>query len=649
MILGVMDRSGTGGELEAQLRRASARLAQGKKNVRVTAWHNRHVAFCWIPSEIGTLDERSQPFATRDESVVSLFEGKIYNSAEIAAALASHLAFDKSRSGEALGYLYERYGDLFLDRVNGKFAFALWDERNQKLLLGRDRLGIEPLFYCNDGKRVVFSSSLRGLLATGWVSKELNYEAVLQYLVYCYNPGLETFLQGVTKLPAGHLLSIDGSGICLKRYWRLNFGETRVKTETEYREEILGLVEDSIRICLDPHQSPGILLSGGTDSSTIVSLASRMSNEPLRTFSFRCEGRSYDESQYARLIAQRHGTEHTEIPYDPDDLTLITRAVQSMDEPFCDIGIEVATCLLGQAAQGKVSYMFSGEGGDELFGGHPVYVADKFASVVDRFPRTLTGSLLDLLQKIPDSDQKKNFQVKLKRFAYSLSFPPELLSHRWRAYYTPRELQELCTADFLACCDVRHLFDGMLQYSSETDGWDPLSRSLYSDYYTLVDFYLRRLGLLRGFYIESRQPLLDYRLVEYAAKIPSQMKIRGVANTKYIYKKVLEGVLPREILHDRPKLGHSVPMKNWLREDATLQRWVEQVLSESSIMKRGFFRSSVVRQLFEEHLSMRHNHSHRLWALLVLELWLRAWFDPQTSFVLTSNPAVPERTTIPAA
>jgi asparagine synthase (glutamine-hydrolysing) len=637
VILGVWDRDRTGSELEAELLHAGTR-AQAKKNARVTAWHNRHLAFAWIASGIDTLDEASQPFTNADQAIVSLFEGKIYNASEMGTALGLHHTFDKSRSGEALGYLYESYGEHFLDRVNGKFVFALWDERNQKLVLGRDRLGIEPLFYCNDGKRLVFSSSLRGLLTTGWVAKELNYEAVLQYLVYCYNPGDETFLQGVCKLPAGHLLSIDGSGMRLKRYWRLNFGDTQVKTEGQYREEILDLIEDAIRIRLDPYRSPGILLSGGTDSSTIVSLASRLSNEPLQTFSFRCEGRSYDESQYARLIAQRHGTKHTEIPYDPDHLTLITRAVQCMDEPFCDIGIEIATYLLGQAAQGRVSYMFSGEGGDELFGGHPVYLADKFAAVVDRFPRLLTGSLVQLLQKIPDSDQKKNFQVKLKRFSYSLSFPPELLSHRWRAYYTPRELQELCTEDFLACCDLRQLFDGMLQYSDETDGWDLLSRSLYSDYHTLVGFYLRRLGLLRGFSIESRLPLLDYRLVEYAAKIPSRMKIRGVSDTKYIYKKILDDILPREILYDRPKLGHSVPMKNWLREDAKLQKWVEEVLSESSIVKRGFFRPSTVRQLLEEHRSMRHNHSHRLWGLVVFELWLRAWLDPQAPSARNQEP-----------
>jgi asparagine synthase (glutamine-hydrolysing) len=298
-----------------------------------------------------------------------------------------------------------------------------------------------------------------------------------------------------------------------------------------------------------------------------------------------------------------------------------------MDEPFCDLGIEIATYLLGQAAQGCVSYVFSGEGGDELFGGHPVYTADKLAAIVDRLPRAIVNPLVRTLQKIPDNDQKKNVQVMLKRFAYSLSFPPELLSHRWRIYYTPRELQELCTGDYLAACDMQRLFEGLLEYHREADGRDQLSRSLYSDYHTLVGFYLRRLSLLRAFAIESRLPLLDYRLVEYAAKIPSRLKIRGLSETKYIYKKSLATVLPREILYDRPKLGHSVPMKNWLRDSPEVGELLAGVLSDKSCKDRGFFRPGFVQRMLAEHRRKTHNHSHRLWGLLVLELWLRAWYD----------------------
>ena len=627
MILGILDRARRGSEIKEHLLRVPVPTSNGTEGVPTTVWANQHLALASIPSQIDRLGEIPQPFISENQTITVLFEGKIHNTEEIKRILGSDYRFRTDCSGEALAHLYDKYHENFLDRVNGKFAFALWDERHQKLILGRDRLGIEPLFYFSDERRLIFSSSLKAVLATGWVSNQLNHEAVLQYLLYCYNPGDQTFVRNIYRLPAGHLLSSNGSGVSISKYWRLSFAETHVKTEEQYREEILNLIKDAIRIRLEPHRSLGVFLSGGTDSSTIVSLASTMSCGPLHTFSFRCAGPSYDESHYARFVAEQCGTRHTEIPYHPDHLSLISEAVEVMDEPFCDTGIEIGTCLLGQAAQGKVSYVFSGEGGDELFGGHPVYIADKLANFVDRVPRVFRSPITRILQGIPDSNKKKNLQVKLKRFAYSIKFPPELLSHRWRIYYTPQELEELCIGDFIARCSVQNLYDPMFQYTREADGRDSLSRSLYSDYHTLVDFYLRRLGLLRAFSLESYLPLLDHRLVEYAARIPSHLKIRGFSDTKYIYKKVLETVLPREILYDRPKLGHSIPMKNWLRDNAKLREYLAAFLSDVSLQKRGFFRPQVIRRMVEEHSRKQQNHSHRLWALVVLELWLRRWLD----------------------
>ena len=373
---------------------------------------------------------------------------------------------------------------------------------------------------------------------------------------------------------------------------------------------------------MDPQQAPGVLLSGGIDSSTMVSLSSQLSESPLSTFSFRCQGKSYDESYYARLVAERYGTQHTEVAYEPDSLTHLAEAAAAMDEPFCDIGIEIATYLLGQAASGKVSYVFSGEGGDELFAGHPVYSADKAAPYIDRIPKPLLSPLLQALQNIPDTDQKKNIQVKLKRVAYSLGFPPELLSHRWRTYYTAAELSQLCSSDLLANSSADNLFDTMLKHT-QVDGPDIISRCLNSDYWTLVNFYLRRLELLRQFGIENRLPLLDYRLVEYAAKIPSDLKLRGFSNTKYIYKEALRGTLPNQILFDRPKLGHSVPMKNWMRQEPVVRDWIHSILSSATFNNRGLFCPTFVQQLLNEHFSKTHNHSHRIWSLVVLELWFR--------------------------
>lgn len=626
MIFGILDRHREASELGEDLLRVATRLTRGRKTSRPTVWTAGHLAACVIPTGIDTLDELPQPFLNEDRTIAVLWEGKIYNLAEIKRSLGADHDIRTDCSGEALPHLYEKYQDDLLDQVNGKFAFALWDERSQRLLLGRDHFGIEPLFYYNDSRRLIFSSSLRPFLVSGWVTKELNHEAVLQYLLYCYNPGDHTFLKNVHKLPAGYLLSSNGSGASLRPYWRLSFADVQVKTHEQHQEEILRLIDDAIRIRLDPHRPPGVFLSGGIDSSTIVSLTSRMRPEPLSTFSFRCEGRSYDESPYARFVADHYGTRHTEIPYSPDGLSLISGAVEFMDEPFCDAGIEIGTYLLGQAAHGQVSYVFSGEGGDELFAGHPVYVADKLAAMFDRLPGPLVRPAARALQRIPDSHQKKNLQVKVKRFAYGLSFPPELLSHRWRVYYTPEELRQLCSDGFIGRCDMQAIFDPVLKYNAVADGPDQLSRSLQSDYRTLVAFYLRRLGLLRAFALESRLPLLDPRLAQYAATIPSSLKIRGFSDTKYIYRRALETVLPPRILHGRPKLGHSVPMKNWLRHES-LQKHLHDRFSDGPFAKRGLLRAQAIQKMFGEHIRKRQNNSHRLWALLVLETWLTACWD----------------------
>ena len=580
---------------------------------------------CSIPRGMASFDESPQPFVSNDGGITLMFEGKIHNVSEIAERLGPEYVNRSGCSGESLVHLYQRFGEDFLDGVNGKFAFALWDDREQRLLLGRDQLGIESLFYAHQGGALVFGSSLKAIMATGMVGADLNPDSILQYLLYCYNPADETVVKGVSKLPAGHTMSIDGNGSKMRRYWHLSFAETEEASEERYREEVIELMRDAIRIRLEPDSSPGIFLSGGTDSSGVLSLTSEMYDTPVDTFSFRCEGKSYDESSYARFVADKFGANHTEIDYGPSSIALMSDAVKAMDEPFSDIGIEVATFLLGKSAQGKVSYVFSGEGGDELFAGHPVYVADKIASFVDLVPKTLMSPIANLLQRLPDSDEKRNIQVKLKRFSYSLSFPKELLSHRWRIYYTRKELGGLFEKDFMAQCDLPNMYEGMARHSRDADGKDQLSRSLYSDYQTLVDFYMRRLGLLRHFNIESRLPLMDLRLVEYASRVPSKLKIKGMSDTKYIYRKILEGTVPMEILYDRPKLGHSVPMKNWLRDDPWVTDWVSDLLFDGAISESGFFNRSYLEKMVRDHRSKAQNNSHRLWGLSVLGLWMEQW------------------------
>lgn len=625
MFFGIVNHTQSDRELQQALTQAAAKISPASHQ-QTFLWGKDGFAIYWSADWIATQDQTHPPFWNSERQIAVLFEGEIYNLAQLKQS-DSHRHWQTDHAGEVLAHLYDRDPDHFLDEINGKFAFVLWDARHQRLLLGRDRFGIQSLFYHPQPNRLVFGSSLRSLLKTGWIPKQLDPQVVLEYLLYCYNPSQKTFIENVQKVPASYFLSFDGTEISLHRYWNLSFAEQFQKTEAQYCEEIPALMADAVRIRIDPSRKLGVFLSGGIDSSSMLSFASRYATEPLSTFSFRCAGRSYDESSYARYVAQQFNTNHTEVQYQPQDLSAIAAIVQAMDEPLCDIGIEIGTYLLGQAAQGQVDYIFSGEGGDELFGGHPVYSADKVAAWVDWMPRSFSHPVMQLLQKIPDSDQKKNLQVKLKRFAYSLSFSPELLSHRWRIYYTPQELQDLCTSDFLNTCNLETLFSSIIQYSETADGSDGLSRSLYSDYWTLVNFYLRRLELLRAFGIDNSLPLLDYRLVEYAAKIPSSLKLRGFSDTKYIYKQALKGIVPDKILFDRPKLGHSVPMKNWLRDRPEIQQWMIEILSDTQFQQRGFFEDEFVQRLIREHLQKSHNHSHRLWSLLVLELWLREHLD----------------------
>ena len=617
MIFGIYDPNRSADALRQILQEAVSEPS----NVQV--WAEDSIALAWVKSGITSLDEPHQPY--QSDRTASVFEGKLYNLAEIQSRLETD-DLSKERSGAAIGMLYERYGEDLLEGINGKFSFAVWDKRSHTLTLGRDRLGIQSLFYSSQGDCLLFSSSLKTLLKLPGISKQLNHQAVIDYLLYCYNPSRDTaFFQGIYKLPASHLLKANNSGVTRHQYWNLDFN-TEPKTEEQYKEEIPALIEDAVKLRLDTQQPPGVLLSGGIDSSTMVSLTSKLSSTPISTFSFRCRGKSYDESQYARLIADRFKTNHTEVSYETTEVTSIAEVAASMDEPFCDIGIEIATFLLGRAAHNKVSYVFSGEGGDELFGGHPVYTADKLAAYVDRLPKPIIAPITKVLQTLRDSDRKKNLQVKLKRFSYSVAFPPELLSHRWRIYYTAAELDTLCTEKLLADSSADALFDTMLEQTQKTEP-DLLSRCLSSDYWTLVNFYLRRLELLRQFGIENRLPLLDYRLVEYAAKIPSNLKIKGFGDTKYIYKQALRGILPDEILFDRPKLGHSVPMKNWLRKETEIINWVTDILNSASFRQRGLFKAKAIQKLLDEHRNKLHNHSHRLWALVVLELWFREYLD----------------------
>jgi asparagine synthase (glutamine-hydrolysing) len=448
--------------------------------------------------------------------------------------------------------------------------------------------------------------------------------------LFNYNPTSDTVIKRIKEVPPGHALVCENGRVRFEKYWRLTYGEQfGNRSEGQYREELLELMKSSIRLRLaDSALKPGAFLSGGMDSSSVVGLMRPMlDSKSIHTFSFRCEGKSFDESAYAKIMSKTYQTDHHQVEFPPEEIRRVEELVECMDEPFSDIGIEIASFLLGRFAGGVVNYVLTGDGGDELFAGHPVYVADKVANVVDKVPGFILKPFTSLFQHLPDTDDKKSLAVKAKRFSYSFNFPAALHSNRWRIYYTAEEMRRLCKASVLDSINGSDPSAAISDLYKDADGPDYLSRTLYGDYHTVVDFYFRRLQLIRNFGVEARTPLFDHRLVEYAAKIPSHLKIRGYDETKYILHRTMEGVLPDEIVFRKDKLGHSVPMKNWMREAPAVRDLISSVLSPEALKRRGLFDPEFVQNLMAQHLNKSHNHSHRVWSLMMLELWLQKNID----------------------
>jgi asparagine synthase (glutamine-hydrolysing) len=623
MICGFFSKQGGSPKSDAIYRMLSSGANGGKLNVAA----NGSVTLGCIDGAPDTGCNNAQACAGEAaQNNCAMWQGEIYNRAELLSAVAiTANGVEELSDADILLRLYEAHGLSCVEKINGSFAFAIYDKRRQEVILGRDRLGIETLYYYENPKLFVFGSKISTILAHPEVTKELNLSALRRFLVFGYNPGRDTFFRGVQKVRPGRLLVLRRDGVTEKRYWSLSFRQVREKPVAEYCHDILDLTRDAIRLRLPDSRPFGIFLSGGMDSSSVAGLAREISNQNFATFSYRCLGRSFDESAYARAMAKHCSSEHHEVVYQPDDVCNMATMVRLMDEPFCNAGITIATFLLGQAAEGKVSRVLSGDGGDELFGGHPVYGADKIAAAFERIPYMLRLPLVSLLQRLPDSDQKLNLSVKLKRFSESIQYPRALGTYRWRIQYGQDELDKLLQNGAAPReNDCESLFRDVIELVEEADGPDMLSRSLYVDTVTEVGFYLRRMDLVRHFQVTPVFPLLDHRLFEYAAAIPSNLKFRDASNTKYIQHCAMEGVLPDEIVHRKDKLGHSIPFKNWLRSETPVKQLVNETLSDDTFKSRGLFNSNYVQNLWDNHQSYRENNSHRLWNLTVLELWLRA-------------------------
>lgn len=559
-----------------------------------------------------------QPVFNEDKTICIVYNGEIYNFPELRRELESrgHRLLTHGDT-EVIVHLYEELGRDCVKRLRGMFAFAVYDTRNRHLLLARDRLGIKPLHYAFAGGRLLFGSEIKSILAVAPELATIDQQALWRYMYFGYIPDPDTAFLPIKKLPPGHVLEFERGKVSIHKYWDLpEYSTYQPRGEEECLQELEQRLAEAVRIRLIADVPLGALLSGGTDSSTIVALMARASSRPVKTFSIGFRHADFNEAPYARLVAERFGTEHRELILEPDVAETLQSLTHSLEEPFGDSSI-LPTYYISRLARQQVTVALSGDGGDEAFGGYERYQVHLQRRTFDWIPEWTGRFYRDHVhRKLPTSVPGRNL-------AYSVSLP-------WSERYIEgislkpfdREMA-LLSDDFRSAAlgDVDPL-SAMRRYLDQALARDPLSRVLYLDTKTYLpeDILTKvdRMSMLTS--LEVRVPILDHLFLEWVTGLPPEWKMRG-KKQKYILTKLAERVgVPKEVLN-RPKQGFTLPLGHWMRNE--LKDLIMSVLMDSSTRQRGYFNAQGVQRLLDEHFQARRDHSARIWRFLMFELWQR--------------------------
>jgi asparagine synthase (glutamine-hydrolysing) len=504
-------------------------------------------------------------------------------------------------------------------RLRGMFALALWSQDSRRLVLARDRLGIKPLYFHLRDEELYFGSELKTIFAHPEFTRQLDFTALQYYLSLNYVPCPHTLVQGVQKLPPGHLLEWQDGDVEMEAYWRLRFEPQPQKSLEGAQEELDSLLRESVREHLISDVPLGIWLSGGVDSSTILHYTRELSASRVKTFSISFAGRSFDETPYIREIAAKYDTEHYELDVNTSlDLpAAIEELAYYSDEPFADAGA-LPVWFLSALSRKHVTVALSGEGADELFGGYLTYAADRYSARAQNVTPAIRSGMLGLLRYWPVSNDKISFEYKMKRFLEGTLLPPDEAHVYWNGAFSAAQQRELLLQRNRA--SVQDLFESDLP-GADLNG--SLNRYLAFDQrYYLADDILQKVDRMSMAHsLEVRPPFLDHRLVEFAARLPERMKIDGRRH-KVVLKGLMQTKLPSSVLK-RPKTGLDIPAHDWLR--GTLKPLLMDTLSASAIDASKLFRRDRIEFFIKEHMERRANLGYHLWGLLILFLWIKQW------------------------
>ncbi len=581
---------------------------------------SEHVSLGAVRLKIIDLRHGNQPMHSDDGDTVLVFNGEIYNHAELRRELESlgH-RFTSQSDTEVVLRAFLEWDTGFLSRLCGMFALGIWTESRKRLLLARDRMGIKPLYFCRRGDELYFGSELKAILVHPEIPRRLDFAGLSYYLSLNYVPCPHTLVEGVEKLPPGHWLEWRDGRVRIEPYWRLEFHTRRDWTLPAACEQLDALLQQSVRQHLISDVPLGVWISGGIDSSTILHYASAAHAGRLKTFSISFRGSSFDETSYIRQAAQRYGTDHHEFDVNPSVglQSAIEEFAYYSDEPSADAGA-LPVWFLAKMSARDVTVALSGEGADELFGGYLTYHADRYARVARLVPAPLRRAALAAVRRWPVSDEKISFEYKLKGFLRGSLFPADEAHVSWNGTFSEADKRTFCLA--ANHYPVGGLFDQLpLQARSLRD----LNRYLWFDqsYYLPDDILYKVDRMSMAHSLEVRPPFLDHRIVEFAATLPETYKLRG-SKLKFLLHELMKNKLPRSILR-RKKTGFDIPAHEWFR--TVLKPILMDTLNEKAVRETHLFRWEGIQAVLQDHMERRASLGYHLWGLMILFLWMKRW------------------------
>lgn len=570
------------------------------------------------------LSERGrQPMCNEDGTVWITFNGEIYNYPELRPMLeAKGHRFSSNSDTEAIIHAYEEYGADVVNHLRGMFGFAIWDTRKKSLLVARDRIGIKPIYYWHHQGKLVFASEIKAILEVPDVPRRLNTQALYDYIGFEFVPAPDTMFEGIHKLPAGHRLLFQNGQVKIEQYWDLSMKPSAPVSFDEAVERQKVLLDECVKSHLMSDVPLGVFLSGGLDSSTLVAMMRRHISGPMRTFTIGYEDKSFSELEYAKQVADQFGTEHHVLMIEGMKPGNVERALWHLDEPMTDLSC-VPLMLVCEQAKKHITVCLSGEGGDESYAGYDRFKASRLNSYYSMIPGPLRRGLISpLVGSLPDQPQKKGAINMLKRFIEGADLPKEGHHLRWQYFSSSDQDAALFSDSFKSRINMDP-FRLIRERMSHCDATDRVNREIYLDMrYMMTDCVLMKVDKMSmASSLEVRVPLLDHVLVEFIASLPGDWKLKGL-RTKHVLRAALKGILPENIV-ERGKQGYSLPVKNLLRGE--LKDYMVTLLKESPMIRENL-NAKTIQRLIDEHVAMKHNHNHVLWALMNVAIWNKRFF-----------------------